>query len=196
MNDRPTNEERGALLAEELLADLLADESTWAEPRAGLEDSVVEAVLDGTRRWAAPRRRRFLLSAVAAAAAAAIVVGGVVEAGRETSADFEAQLDATVLAPGAHATADITRTNAGFRIVLDARGLPTLDAGNYYQAWLKDERGTLVPIGTFSSSDGRVTLWSGVSPKNFPALSVTIESTDNHQTSSGHRVLTGRVHAG
>ena len=29
-----------------LLADLLADPSTWAEPRAGLEDDVVRAVVD------------------------------------------------------------------------------------------------------------------------------------------------------
>ncbi len=30
-----------------LLADLLADPSTWAEPRAGLEEDVVQAVVEG-----------------------------------------------------------------------------------------------------------------------------------------------------
>ena len=133
--------------------------------------------------------------AVAAAAAIAIAFGTVVVARRSTSADFDARLQATALAPGAHASAGITRNGAGFRIVLDARGLPALPAGQYYQAWLKNPAGTLVPIGTFSSSDGRVTLWSGVSPKEFPAMSVTIESTDNDQTSSGRRVLAGEVHA-
>ena len=55
MTDSPTNEEREALIAGDragalepdeaaelaLLADLLADPSTWAEPSAGLEDTVV-----------------------------------------------------------------------------------------------------------------------------------------------------------
>ena len=80
--------------------------------------------------------------------------------------------------------------------MLDARGLPKLPAGEYYQAWLKNAAGTLVPIGTFSSSDGRVTLWSGVSPKDFRVISVTIEAADGDQGSSGHRVLVGEVHAG
>ena len=58
MSERPTSEDREALIANEharalepdeaaelaLLADLLADGSTWTEPSAGLEDTVVEAV--------------------------------------------------------------------------------------------------------------------------------------------------------
>ena len=79
--------------------------------------------------------------------------------------------------------------------MLDARGLPTLPAGEYYQAWLKNAEGILVPIGTFSSSGGKVTLWSGVSPQEFPTISVTIEAADGDQGSSGRRVLTGSVHA-
>ena len=61
MNDRPTNEQREALIANEhagalqasepaelsLVAELLADESMWTEPRAGLEDAVVRAIVDG-----------------------------------------------------------------------------------------------------------------------------------------------------
>jgi hypothetical protein len=50
----------------------------------------------------------------------------------------------------------------------------------------------LVPIGTFN--DGRdVTLWAGVSPKEFPTLSVTRERADTDQASSGERVLIGAV---
>jgi anti-sigma-K factor RskA len=131
----------------------------------------------------------------AAAAIAAIVVATVLVTRGGTSPDYEAQLRATGSAPGAHASADITRNDAGFRTTLDARRLPALRAGEYYQAWLKNSAGTLVPIGTFSSSDGRVTLWSGISPKDFPTLTVTIEATDNDQTSSGRRVLVGEVRA-
>jgi len=81
-------------------------------------------------------------------------------------------------------------------VIVDADGLPALRDDEYYQAWLRNARGTLVPIGTFSSSDGRITLWSGVSPKDFPAISVTIESSDNEQPSSGRRVLTGELRPG
>ncbi len=87
MNDRLTSEEREAAeLA--LLAGRLGDMSTWAEPRAGLEDAVVQAVVsapapadtaasasvDVGRRSKKPRRRPFTLSAVGVAAAVAIVL--------------------------------------------------------------------------------------------------------------------------
>jgi hypothetical protein len=225
MNSHPTNEEREALIAGDraaalepdeavdlaLLAGLLADQQTWAEPNAALESSVMQAVAvaapatnDGSvtssrsaaRRKRVSRRRRITLSAVSAAAAIAAVSGALIVTDAGTSADFTAKLSATAAAPAARASADITRKEAGFRVVLDARGLPKLPAGEYYQAWLKNAAGTLVPIGTFSSSDGRVTLWSGVSPKVFHVISVTIESADGDQGSSGRRVLTGDVHTG
>ena len=220
MADRPTNEEREKLLADacggalepqeaaelSLLADVLGDSSTWAEPRAGVEDAVVRAVADAesttttsrtppARSEARRRRRRVLASALAAAAVIATVVATVLVTRGGTSPDYEAQLRGTVSAPGAQASADITRNDAGFRITLDANGLPALRSGEYYQAWLKNAAGALVPIGTFSSSDGRVTLWSGLSPKDFPTLTVTIEATDNDQTSSGRQVLAGEVRA-
>jgi Anti-sigma-K factor rskA len=226
MTDGRTNEERKAMIAGdragalepheaaelELLADLLADPSTWAEPRAGLEDEIVHAVTDAAPAAPAPvtpiapaaggraptRRHRVVLSVLAAAAVvAAVVVGSVlVTRGGGASPDYQGQLSATGLRPGAHASVDITQNAAGFRVTLDARGLPPLQEGEYYQAWLKDAAGTLVPIGTFSSSDGTVTLWSGVSPKAFPTITVTIESNDNNQASSGRRVLVGHVVAG
>ncbi|HZB39568.1 MAG TPA: anti-sigma factor, partial [Ilumatobacter sp.] len=216
MTDRPTNEEREKLLADArggalepqegdelaLLADVLGDSSTWAEPRPGLEDAVVRAVADAeptattsrtptARGEATRRRRRVLASALVAAAVIATLVATVLVTRGGTSPDYEAQLRGTVSAPGAQASADITRNDAGFRITLDATGLPALRAGEYYQAWLKNPAGTLVPIGTFSSSDGRVTLWSVVSPKDFPTITVTIEATDNDQISSGRPVVVG-----
>ena len=110
--------------------------------------------------------------------------------------DYQTELAATALAPDAHGSADIASTDAGFRVTLDARDLPELQPGEYYQAWLKNAADTLVPIGSFSSDDDAVTLWSGVSPKDFPTMTVTIESTDNDQSSSGRRVLVGTIRAG
>jgi hypothetical protein len=222
MNERMTNEELAALLAADgsdplepdevaelaLLADVLADPSMWTEPDARLADAVVQAIAAEPDVGASPsvgaavaRRpgapwRRFAFAAAAIAAAIAIVVGAVVATEGGSSPDFNVQLSASALAPGARGSAAITRNNAGFRVALDAHGLPTLPAGEYYEAWLKNAAGTLVPIGTFSSSDGRITLWSGVSPKDFPTLTVTIEATDNNQASSGRKVLVGPVHAG
>ena len=60
MTDRPTNKQREALIANEhadaltegeaadlaLVADLLADESVWTEPRAALEEAVVRAIAE------------------------------------------------------------------------------------------------------------------------------------------------------
>ena len=139
-------------------------------------------------RVAAPATTRRLGRGIAAVIAISALTGG------GSGADFGGNLAATSTAPAARATAHITKTQAGFRVVLDAHGLPKLPAGEYYQAWLKNARGTLVPIGTFSSSDGRVTLWSGVSPKDFNLISVTLEAADGDQDTSGRKVLTGQVH--
>jgi hypothetical protein len=222
MNERLSDEERQALIAEHasgplapdaandlsLLSDLLADPSTWAEPAGRLEEAVVHGVEAApTPTTAEPeraaashdpsrRRRTFAMSVIAAAAVVAIVVGALALLRGSATPVYTAQLAATNVVPGAHGSADITHNNAGFRIALHARGLPKLPAGEYYQAWLKNTAGTLVPIGTFSSSDARVTLWSGVSPSLFPTLTVTIEKTDGNQQSSGRRVLAGEVHAG
>jgi hypothetical protein len=223
MTDRPTDEQRRALVASAgadaldphavaelaLLADVLADSSTWAEPDVALEDAVVRAVVDaeGATTTSLPaiaatagrdtgiRWRRVLAGALVAAALVAIAVaGGLVTRGR-TDPDYAARLEATGLAPGADASTEITRQVAGFRITLEADGLPTLPAGEFYQAWLKNPAGTLVPIGTFSSDDGSVTLWSSVSPEDFPTITVTIEATDDVQGSSGRRVLVGDLRA-
>jgi hypothetical protein len=217
MNDRRlSREEREALIMGdshgslspdetadlESLADLLASPSTWAQPPTDLEDTVVRAVSEAApspsaSTTGARHRRRVVASVLAGAAAivVAVVVGAVVLTGSESSSDYAGQLSATGLVPGAHASAEITRTDAGFRVVLDARNLPPLNNGEFYQAWMRSADGTLVPLGTFSSSDDRVTLWSGVSPRDFPTLTVTIESSDNNQASSGRRVLMGDVHA-
>jgi hypothetical protein len=222
MNERLSDEERAALIAEHadgpltpdaaedvsIMTDLLADPSMWAEPASRLEEAVVQdaesapspapARAAGARPGREPSRRRRTqaLSAVAAAAAVAVALGTLAVLRSSPNPDYSAQLAATSVAPGAHASADITHNNAGFRIALHAQGLAKLPAGEYYQAWLKNAGGTLVPIGSFSSSDANVTLWSGVSPSLFPTLTVTIEKTDNNQQSSGRRVLVGQVHAG
>ena len=123
-----------------LLADLLADPSTWAEPQPGLEDAVVRAVADAepaaatpvdTMRHAAharacaspPARRRCQRRGRSRRRSRDHRRGRARNPGG-TDPDYKAQLSATGLAPGAHASADITRNDAGFRITLDAQRSP------------------------------------------------------------------------
>jgi hypothetical protein len=194
------------------LADALSRPSAWAQPRATLEDLVVSAVLGAPRTEVAsvtalrptavpqhrprPRRRhRVLLSAAAAIAAVAIAGGALVSARDHDPANFKGRLTAEAIAPGARGAAEMYKSDAGFRVELDARGLPRLAVDEYYQAWLTNEQGTEVPIGTFSASGGAVTLWSGVSPEQFPEFTITIEAADNNQNSSRRRVLSGEMRA-
>jgi hypothetical protein len=143
----------------------------------------------------APRhpRRIALIGAAAAAAAVVAVAIGVALSGSESSGEqFHAALGPTGLVPGARGDATLTKTTSGWRIALDATGLPRLGDGRFYQAWLRNPAGTLVPIGSFNEGKD-VTLWAGVSPADFTLLTVTRERADGDQSSSGEKVLVGTV---
>jgi hypothetical protein len=209
MNPPHDHERRDATSAADgrgLLAALLADPSTWAEPSPGLEDAVVRAVQDAagetkpssasvtTRsRVRRSRRRPLLVAAMAAAVIAVVAVVLAVSGSGGAHTVYEAQLDPLARGAGAGATATMSKSDAGFRIALEAHGLPALPDGRYYAAWLKDRAGTVVPVGTFSSSNGTVTLWSGVSPTAFRTITVTVQPADHAEPTFGRRVLVGRL---
>jgi anti-sigma factor RsiW len=142
----------------------------------------------GARR--APAGRRLVAIGAAGAAVLAVALALAVFRSGTSGERFHVALAPTALAPGAGGEATLTRTSSGWRIELDARRLPRLSGGRFYEAWLRNRAGVLVPIGTFN--DGRdVTLWAGVSPKDFPTLTVTRERADGNQASSGEKVLVG-----
>jgi hypothetical protein len=172
---------------------LLADPAVWAEPDPGLEDLVVSAISAEAGRTEAPQNvvplarksRRPWLVAVAGAAAAAVIAVVAVVAFRDTgtSADFSIGLPSGKV--------EFTKHDSGWQIYLDVSDLPRLDNGRFYEAWLK-KGDVLVPVGTFN--EGRmVTLWAGVSPKDFTMFTVTREAADGNQASSGDRVLAGTI---
>jgi hypothetical protein len=179
------------------LADRLAEQQRAVElTRSAAAE--VEAPASLRARIEAPRRARRTglprlgLIGVGAAAVAAVAIG-VSVLGSETSGEqFRAALAPTDVVPGAGGEATLTRTDSGWEIELDATGLPRLEGGRFYQAWLRNAAGALVPIGTFNEGQD-VTLWAGVSPKDFPTLTVTRERADGVQDSSGERVLVGTV---
>jgi hypothetical protein len=184
------------------LADRLAEQQRAVALAAGAAVEVAApaglrarvAAQERARR--VPRTRGLVLLAGAATAAAMLAVAIGLGVGTGTSSErFQVALGGTELAPAATGAATLTKTSSGWRIELDARGLPRLDQGRFYEAWLKDADGVLVPIGTFN--EGRdVTLWAGVSPKEFTTLTVTRERADGDQASSGEKVLAGTVDAG
>jgi anti-sigma factor RsiW len=144
-----------------------------------------------TPRW--QPARRLVLAGAAAAAAVAIVAVALSSGG--SSAHVRVALAPTSLAPTARGEATLTQRPSGWQVELDARGLPHLAGGSFYEAWLRDAAGVLVPIGTFN--DGRnVTLWAGVAPTRFTTLTVTRERADGDQSSSGEKMLVGTVQRG
>ncbi len=183
---------------------LLADPSVWAEPDDSLEDQVVAAITTeasqrpgrpvATRPRSRSRTRGWTLAVVGVAAAAIIAVAVTfsLRSTGSSSEQFSMALNPTELVPGAKGDATLTKTASGWRVELDASGLPRLDGGRFYQAWLRNAAGVLVPIGTFNEGQ-KVTLWAGVSPKDFTTLTVTQEQADGDQASSGQRVLVGTI---
>jgi hypothetical protein len=184
------------------LADLLAEQqravalarSAAAEVEAPVS---LRAGIDAQRppRRVPMQRRLVLIGAATSAAVAAVAIGLAVYGSGTSSERFHAALAPTDLAPGAGGDATLIKTSSGWRIELDAAGLPRRDGGRFYEAWLRDAAGVLVPIGTFNEG-GKVTLWAGVSPKDFTTLTVTREQADDDQASSGEKVLVGTVNPG
>ena len=206
-----------SLPAEEMAAlDALRAElgvpATWEEPPGELEDQVVMAVSRaaaeerGPQRAPSPslwsrlrarlptRRPIFALSlslSVAAAAVVAIVL--VTSSGQATSKlEFAMVVQGTALAPAAHGNATLTKMTSGWQIKLSATGLPRRDGAQFYEAWLKNAAGVLVPVGTFNDAR-KVTLWSGVPVTKFRSLTVTQQVANGDPKSSGRKVLTGTI---
>jgi len=143
------------------------------------------------RRALEPRKVALAVAATAAVAAAIVVSLGVFGSSSSTG-QFRAALGPTPSAPGASGEAILVKKPSGWQIELDAKGLPRLDGGRFYEAWLRNAAGALVPVGTFNESR-KVILWAGVSPIEYPTLTVTRERANGDQASSGERVLIGTV---
>ena len=188
--------------ASPILADRLAEQERAVALLRGAGDEVeapagLRARLDVQRSARTVRTpRRLALGGVAAAAVAAAAIVAVVVVGSGSHGTrFQAGLGSTPLAPGASGEATLTRTTSGWRIHLDATGLPRLSGDRFYEAWLRGSEGVLVPIGTFNEARN-VTLWAGVSPASYKVLTVTRERADGNQASSGEKVLAGPVRTG
>lgn len=172
------------------LRHLLADPAVWVEPGFDLQERVVAAVAEASPA----RRRRWVRYAVPAGIAAALLTVGLTFGLQSNPAlEYAAPMTGTELAPNAKGDVTLTKTTSGWKIQLHATGLPRRADGEFYQAWMKNQAGTLIPIGTFNEGDD-VTLWAGVPPSSFPTLTVTREIADGDQGSSREVVLVGTAH--
>jgi Anti-sigma-K factor rskA, C-terminal len=181
-------ERRAALEARVAASPELADRVAEQERAVALARSAVAEV-------EAPTALRARIEAQRRMRRVAVAVALVVSLSSTSPERFHAALAPTALAPGAKGKATLMQTSSGWRITLHATGLPRLAGGRFYEAWLRNDSGVLVPIGTFN--DGRkVTLWAGVSPEDFTTLTITREQADGDQASSGDKVLVGTVDTG
>lgn len=183
------------------LREALREPATWVEPDASLEDRIVDAIsAEAPARPVRERRRggffnrpAWVLGAAAAAVAAVVAVIVIASnGGPAASKQFAMAVSGTPLAPGVHGSARLTKTASGWRIELSVPGLPQLSNGRYYQGWLKNAAGILVPVGTFNDAR-KVTLWSGVPVTQFRTLTVTEQQANGNPSSSGRRVLVGTI---
>src|SRR5215212_270038 len=176
----------------ERVSSVLGDAAVWAEPSPELQERVVSAIADADA-GSGSDRRSWLRYAVPGIAAAAVLAVGIAVGVQQLNGDeegpvFAAAMSGTELSPDASGDVTLTKTTSGWRIELHATGLPRRADGEFYQAWLKDADGNLVPIGTFNEGMD-VVLWAGVPPTAFPIVTITQEVADGDQASSGLVVL-------
>ena len=186
------------IAASPILADRLAEQERAVALLRGAADEAdapagLRARVEAQRSARTVRTpRRLALSGVAVAAVAVAAIAVALVSSGSHGTRFQAALRPTALVPGAGGDATLTKTSSGWRIRLDTTGLPRLADGRFYEAWLRNSAGVLVPVGTFN--EGRnVTLWAGVPPTSFTMLTVTRERADGNQASSGEKVLVGPV---
>lgn len=210
MTDDPFNDELGE--AEEAhLAAFLSDPGLWEEPNIDDEDAIVAAISAEAALFprAEPadaevlpanvipisRARRWIAPVAAGIAAALVVLAGFALVSADDDADgFVLALVGTENAPEATAEATIAPLQAGTRIILDVSGLPPAEPGTYYEAWMRVDADVGVSAGTFHlrGGDATIELWSGVTPDDYPLITVTVQS-EAQSESSGVVVLKGTV---
>lgn len=144
-----------------------------------------------------PRRRWFRppVLAIAAGACAVVVallwliVGPITSPSRDS---VRVELAGTDLARGASASVVATEADGGWRITLDADGLPGAPEDTYYEGWLT-RPDIQVPLGTFHLRDqGEIELWSGVRVPDYSTFTVTRQRVGGGQE-PGDRVLSGPI---
>jgi hypothetical protein len=202
------------------LTDELRASATWSAPPPSLRDAILNRVRDqaaealpaepvmaapepkpAPRVAAAPKawaRWRLTWAIPVAAVAAAAFTAGVITIDRALQPGPPAGetyvATGTQLAPGATATVIVSANPSGFSLRVQATGLPAAAVGSYYSAWLHGPRG-VVPLGSFHQhqSGSSVALWSGVDPKDYTNLMITLQAEGEPPSPSDLVVMTATL---
>jgi anti-sigma-K factor RskA len=143
-----------------------------------------------------PRRRLVVPGAIAAAllvALAVVLLAGHRDGGPPAPAP---QTLALRPLPGASGRAELTLNGAGTEAELRAAGLRPSGAHDHYEAWLADDRGRMVPMGTFrvgASGRADVHMPVAVDVARYALVDVSLEPDDGNPGHSGDSVLRGRL---
>jgi Anti-sigma-K factor rskA, C-terminal len=197
--------------ADPALARLLEDPAVWAEVPAGLrERTLAEAtaahdhavvtrpdVEPAVRTGGRTRRvghRRVVLAAAAVVVLGLMLAGGLLSVGDPRAGGVEVALTGTDGSPGATATAELRNEPAGVSVELEAEGLPPAPEGSFYEVWLVGSSGK-VSAGSFHrrGQQDPITLWLGVDPDDYDAITVTRQPVAGGTPADGVVVLRGEL---
>jgi len=183
----------------DLIREVLADASTWAEPPPQVADGLLAALAEDSVPVPAEARERAarwpvvaaVVGGIAAVAALVLSTVSVLDDERGTLI----AMNGTELEASAWGEAAVRPTEAGWWISLDVTGLPPAPDGAYYEGWVWSDDGEGVSIGTFHlrGGDAPVVLWSGVPLVDYPSLWVTLEREDEGPEASDQVVMVGRI---
>jgi len=176
------------------IARLLDDPAVWAEVSPDLRARTLgeatgrPAGRPAGRPWAG----RTLLAAAAAVLLVVGVGGGLWLTRDTTPAGVEVALAGTENLPGATATAELRNEPAGVSVELDVAGMPPAPDDAFYEVWLVGDSGK-VSAGTFHNRGAQdsLTLWLGVDPSAYDAITVTRQPIAGGTTAEGVVVLRG-----
>ena len=182
------------------IEEMLADPITWAEAREEIGQSLIAAVMDDDRLPVAGSsadvvtREKPVRAWVGAVAAVALIALVWAQTGTDPAAE-PPSFSLVATSSDVDATARAGPAAAGWWIRLEAGGLAGAPEGTFYEGWVHDGV-SWVSVGTFHMRDpGPVSLWSGVSLREFSHLVVTLESVDGDPAPSHDVVLEGRIPA-
>jgi hypothetical protein len=138
-----------------------------------------------------------VLLAAAAAALVGISIGGTLVATQDEapSGGTEVALAGTENMPAASATVELRNEPSGVSVTLNVSGLPPAPERTFYEAWLISEEHGKVSAGTFHIREPQddITLWLGVDPANYDAITVTRQPVEGGTLADGVVMLRGEL---
>jgi anti-sigma-K factor RskA len=147
-------------------------------------------------RARSPRRAPVFAAAAALAAAAVIAVVLLRDPGNDPIPAPPPTTLALRPLPGVPGRAQLTLNGAGTQAELRGAGLRPSGAHDYYEAWLADDRGRMVSMGTFRvAPDGRVDVHMevAVDVSRYALVDVSLEPDDGNPAHSDRSVLRARL---